>query len=299
MTDRRRLQSGRTAVVTGGARGLGKAIAEELAARGVNVALLGLEGDALARIATGLPTASRSWAVDITDDDAMAHAARDVQRLMGPVSIVVANAGVAEAGPFLDSDPDSWRRVIEINLIGSAVTARSFLPYLLDTRGHYLQIASIASIGAVPMMSAYCASKAGVESFTHSLRAETAHSGVTVGIAYLNWIDTDMIRDADRYPVMSKVRSLMPRPARAISSAEHMARRVVTSVERRASSVYVPGWLRSSQSVRGVLPGAITQLSRRKLRDGSRYAATGLLGAGGRAAHRATDREGGSTADPH
>lgn len=97
MTDHERLLSGRTAVVTGGARGLGKAIAKELAARGVNVALLGLEEDALARTATELPTVSRSWPVDITDDDAMVHAAEDVHRLMGPVSIVVANAGVAEA----------------------------------------------------------------------------------------------------------------------------------------------------------------------------------------------------------
>lgn len=140
MTDRRRLLSSRTAVVTGGARGLGKAIAEELAARGVHVASLRLEGDALTRIATGLPTASRSWAAGITDDDAMVHVAQDVHRLMSPVSIVVANAGVAEFGPFLGSDPDSRRRVIEIDLTGSAVTARSFLPYLLDTRGHYLQI---------------------------------------------------------------------------------------------------------------------------------------------------------------
>ncbi|MEQ4611528.1 SDR family oxidoreductase [Streptomyces bacillaris] len=297
MTDRKRILSGRTAVVTGGARGLGEAIAKELAARGVNVAMLGLEGDALARTAAGLPTESRSWPVDITDGDAMARSAEDVQRRMGPISIVVANAGVAEAGPFLNSDPASWRRVVEVNLIGSAVTARSFLPYLLDSRGHYLQIASTASIGAVPMMSAYCASKAGVESFTHSLRAEMAPRGVTVGIAYLNWIDTDMIRDADRYAVMGQLRSSFPRPARTTRSAQHMARRVVTAVERRAPSVYVPGWLRSSQLVRGVLPGMITRISRRKLTH-PHFTATGLLGAGGRAARHATVRDGGA-AHPH
>ncbi|MER6770133.1 SDR family oxidoreductase [Streptomyces bacillaris] len=297
MTDRKRILSGRTAVVTGAARGLGKSIAEELAARGVNVALLGLEEGALVKVAAELPTASRCWTVDMTDDAAMARVAEEVPRLMGPVSIVVANAGVAEAGPFVDSDADSWRRVIEVNLIGSAVTARSFMPHLLDTRGHYLQIASTASIGAVPMMSAYCASKAGVESFSHSLRAEMAPCGVSVGIAYLNWIDTDMIRDADRYAVMSELRSKFPRPARTTRSAEHVARRVVTAVERRAPSVYVPGWLRGSQLVRGVLPGMITRVSRRQLTH-SRFTATGLLGAGGRAARHAAVRDGG-TADPH
>ncbi|MFD5200544.1 SDR family oxidoreductase [Streptomyces sp. NPDC058375] len=283
MTDQKRPLSGRTAVVTGAARGLGKSIAEELAARGVNVALLGLEEDALVKVATELPTDSRCWTVDITDDAAMARVAEEVPRLMGPVSIVVANAGVAEAGPFLDSDAASWRRVIEVNLVGSAVTERSFMPHLLDTRGHYLQIASLASVGAVPMMSAYCASKAGVESLAHSLRAEMTHCGVSVGIAYLNWIDTDMIRDADCYSVMQEIRRHMPRPARTTRSADHMARRVVASVERRASSVYVPGWLRSIQAVRAGLPGVITWVSRRELTH-SRYRATGLLGVGGRAA---------------
>ncbi|MFD0039891.1 SDR family NAD(P)-dependent oxidoreductase [Streptomyces anulatus] len=92
MTDHERILSGRTAVVTSGARGLGRAIAKELAARGVNVALLGLEEDALAQTATEVPTASRYWPVDITDEDAMVRAAEDVHRLMGPVSIVVADA---------------------------------------------------------------------------------------------------------------------------------------------------------------------------------------------------------------
>ncbi|MFJ8765220.1 SDR family oxidoreductase [Streptomyces clavifer] len=283
MTDRKRILNGRTAVVTGAARGLGRAVAEELAARGVRVALLGLEEDALARAAAGLPTVSHHWQVDVADDAAMARVAGEVSRRLGPVSIVVANAGVAEAGPFTDSDPDSWRRVIEVNLVGSAVTARTFLPQLLDTRGHYLQIASLASIGAVPMMSAYCASKAGVESLSQSLRAELAPRGVGVGIAYLNWIDTDMIRDADEHAVMRELRARMPPPARRTRPADDVARIVVGAVERRAPSVYVPGWLRSVQVVRAGLPGLIVRLARRELRR-SHFTPTGLLGAGGRAA---------------
>ncbi|MCZ9339810.1 SDR family NAD(P)-dependent oxidoreductase, partial [Streptomyces sp. TRM76130] len=70
-------------------------------------------------------------------------------------------------------------------LVGSAVTARSFLPDLFATRGYHLQVASLASIGAAPLMSAYCASKAGVESFAQALRAEVAHRRVGVGIAYI------------------------------------------------------------------------------------------------------------------
>lgn len=283
MTDRKHILSGRTAVVTGAARGLGAAVARELSERGVRVALLGLEQDALAATSDELPAESLHWHVDVTDDRAMARAAEEVGRRLGPVSVVVANAGVAEGGPFADSDPDTWRRVIEVNLVGSAVTARTFLPQLLRTHGHYQQIASLASIGAAPMMSAYCASKAGVESFSHSLRAELAPRGVSVGIAYLNWIDTDMIRDADEHRVLRELRAHMPPPARKTYAPEYVARLVVDAVERRAPSVYVPGWLRGVQAVRAGLPGLVSLLTRRELAR-SPFRATGLLGSGGRAA---------------
>ncbi|GLW15500.1 hypothetical protein Stsp01_22430 [Streptomyces sp. NBRC 13847] len=191
---------GRTAVVTGAARGVGEAVARELAQRGARVALLGREEATLRRVASSLPTETLCRSVDVTDDDAMARVAVDVRERLGEVSIVVANAGIAEGGPFADSDPAIWRRVIEVNLVGSSITARSYLPDLLASRGYYLQIASLASIGAAPMMSSYCASKAGVESFAHALRAELAPHHVAVGIAYLNWTDTDMIAGVDQHP---------------------------------------------------------------------------------------------------
>ncbi|MFG2533034.1 SDR family oxidoreductase [Streptomyces sp. NPDC048516] len=283
---------GRTAVVTGAARGLGREIARELARRGARVALLGREEAALRRVASSLPaTACCCWAVDVTDDEAMRQVAEEVSDRLGPVSVVVANAGIAEGGPFAESDPATWRRVIEVNLTGSAITARSFLPDLLAAHGYFLQIASTASIGAAPLMSAYCASKAGVESFAHSLRAEFAPQCVDVGIAYLNWTDTDMIRDVDQHPVLRELRAHMPPPARKVHSAEWVAARMVTAVERRAVAVYVPAWLRAAQVVRAALPAVVTRLSRRELpRLAARtpFEATGLLGAGGRAdeAHR-------------
>ncbi|WP_327420364.1 SDR family oxidoreductase [Streptomyces sp. NBC_01527] len=274
---------GRTAVVTGAARGVGEAVARRLAERGARVALLGLEEDALAEVAAGLPTASHHWHVDVTDDAAMAEAARAVRSRMGRASVVVANAGVAEGGPFIDSDSETWRRVIEVNLVGSSITARAFLPDLLVTRGYYLQIASLASIGAAPMMSAYCASKAGVEFFAHSLRAELAPRGVGVGTAYLGWTDTDMIRDADQHAVLRELRAHMPPPARKVYPVRQVAEVLVSAVERRAPTVYVPGWLRSVQVMRALLPGLVTRLSRQELMR-SDFSATGLLGAGGRAA---------------
>ncbi|MCX4635145.1 SDR family oxidoreductase [Streptomyces platensis] len=277
---------GRTAVVTGAARGVGEAIARELAQRGARVALLGEEEEALRQVASSLPAAALCWSVDVTDDDAMARVAVEVRERLGEVSIVVANAGIAEGGPFAGSDPATWRRVIEVNLIGSSITARSYLPDLLASRGYFLQIASLASIGAAPLMSSYCASKAGVESFTHSLRAELASHHVAVGIAYLNWTDTDMIRGIDQHPVLRELRAHMPPPARKVHPVGWVAARLAIAVERRSTAVYVPTWLRAAQLVRAALPAVVTQVSRRELpRLAARtpFEATGLLGAGGRA----------------
>ncbi|MFE6287765.1 SDR family oxidoreductase [Streptomyces sp. NPDC057877] len=276
---------GRVAVVTGAARGLGAALARVLAERGARVALLGREEGTLARVRDSLPTGSAAcWEADVTDDRRMHRVGAEIRARFGPASVVIANAGVAEGGPFVESDPAVWRRVVEVNLIGSAITARAFLPDLIDTRGYLLQVGSLASIGAAPMMSAYCASKAGVESFAPALRAEVAHRGVGVGIAYINWTDTDMVRDADEHAVLRELRGHMPPPARKVFPAAYVAGRLVTAVERRRAAVYVPRWLRSTQLVRAAMPPVVTWLSRRelpRLAAAEPFSATGLLGVGG------------------
>ncbi|MFE4257284.1 SDR family NAD(P)-dependent oxidoreductase [Streptomyces sp. NPDC056883] len=215
--------------------------------RGARLALLGLEAERLREVAASLHNEAGCWEVDVTDAADMADTARQVRARFGPVSLVVANAGVAEGGPFADSDLQVWRRVIEVNLIGSAVTARCFLRDLLDTHGYYLQVASLAAMGTSPLMSAYCASKAGAESFAHALRAELAHRDVAVRVAYINWTDTDMIRGTD---------------ARKVHSTSHVADRLATAAERSKASVYVPGWLRAVQPVRALLPPIVTHIAR-------------------------------------
>ncbi|MFE2263075.1 short-chain dehydrogenase/reductase [Streptomyces griseosporeus] len=283
----------RTVVVTGAARGLGAALAREAARRGARVALLGHEGAALKAVAASLPGPALALETDVTEPDALAAAARTVHARLGAASVVIANAGIAEGGPFLASDPVTWRRVVDVNLTGSACTARAFLPHLLATAGYHLQVASLASLGAAPLMSAYCAAKAGVEAFAHSLRAEVAHHGVGVGIAYLGWIDTDMVRDVDGFDVLRELRAHMPPPARRLDSADMAAGRLIRAVERRRTAVYVPAWLRLVQPVRAALPPVVLRVSRHRLprieargpvRD------TGPLGAGGRADRAARER---------
>ncbi|MFF0476816.1 SDR family oxidoreductase [Streptomyces sp. NPDC004284] len=281
---------GQVAVVTGGARGVGELLARKLSARGAKIALVGLEPEQLKEVAGRLRTEADWWHADVTDHEAMARVAAEVKERFGKVDIVVANAGVAAGGPFVDSDPAAWRRVVEVNLIGGAVTGRAFLPVLMESRGYFLQIASLAALTPAPMMTAYCASKAGVEAFAHSLRAEVAYKGVKVGVGYLSWTDTDMVRGADQDDVMKELRQRLPWPANRTYPLGPAVDRIVAGIERRSAHVYAQGWLRGMQAVRGYLPSLIATVGQREMRRFEpRLGAVskGLVGAGGAADEQA------------
>ncbi|RKN37769.1 SDR family oxidoreductase [Streptomyces hoynatensis] len=289
---------GRVAVVTGAARGIGAALARELSARGATLALVGLEPDVLGRVAAGLPGPAGHWHADVTDTAAMTRVAREVDGRFGRVDVVVANAGVGAGGLFAETEDATWRRVVEVNVVGSAVTCRAFLPALRRGRGYFLQIASFAALAPAPLMTAYSASKAAVEAFAHSLRAEVAPDGVGVGVAYLSWTDTDMVRAADEEPALRELRARLPWPVNRTAPLGPAVRRLAAGIERRAVHVYAQPWLRAAVPVRWLLP-AVTggPLGRRELRRAapalSRVSRRGLAGPGGAAAERAAQRPGG------
>ncbi|MFE4215178.1 SDR family oxidoreductase [Streptomyces sp. NPDC056844] len=289
MSGRRSLE-GQVVVVTGAARGVGELLARKLSARGATLALVGLEPDELKKVSERLHSESDHWHADVTDHEAMSRVAGEVKARFGKIDIVVANAGVASGGPLVDSDPEAWRRVIEVNLIGGAVTARAFLPVLMESRGYFLQIASLAAITPAPMMSAYCASKSGVEAFAHCLRGEVGHRGVKVGVGYLSWTDTDMVRGADEDDVMRELRQRLPWPTNRTYPLGPAVDRIVAGIERRSAHVYAQWWLRGMQSVRGYLPMVIGTVGQREMkRFGSRLdgVGKGLVGAGGEADQKA------------
>ncbi|WP_327180705.1 SDR family oxidoreductase [Streptomyces sp. NBC_01334] len=288
--------SGRVAVVTGAARGVGEALARHLSSAGMLVALVGREEESLRRAAASLPTRSVCIEADVTDSAALDRAARQVGGELGRASVVVANAGIATGGPFVHTPADLWQRVVDVNLTGSANTARAFLPHLADTRGYFLQIASTAAFGSAPMMSAYCASKAGAESFALALRGEVESDGITVGIAYLHWTGTDMVTGIGDHPVLQALRRNQPRFAQRVHTPDQVADWLTTGITRRARHIYAPPWLRWCQPLRPAFPAIVTHLARRELRRLSPTELAGdvgVLGVGGRAdwdAHRASTR---------
>ena len=240
-------------VITGAGRGLGEGMARLLAAKGARLALLDRDAALVEKVAADLPDA-RAWAVDVTDAAGLKEVARQVEAHFGRVDVLVSNAGIGKGGPFALEDAEEFERVLEINLLGSTRTVRAFLPALLASRGYYLQIASLAALAPAPFMSAYCASKAGVEAFAHCLRGELKHHKVKVGVGYLAFTDTDMVREADQDPALAALRSSLPAPFGSTYPVGPAIERLVAGIEGRKAHVYAQRWLRVVPYLRGALP---------------------------------------------
>lgn len=257
--------TGKVAVVTGAARGLGEALALRLAARGARLALIGLEPELLAEVAARCGPDAASWEVDVTDGEQLGRVAGQIADRFGSIDVVVVNAGIAVGGPLLLSDAGGYDRVVEVNLLGSIRTARAFLPHLVRSKGYLLQVASLAALTPAPMMGAYCASKSGVEAFGHCLAAEVGHHGVKVGVAYLSWTDTDMVRGADEHAAMKESRRRFPPPFNKTYPLGPAADRLVDGIARRSAHVYGQGWVRGVQGIRALLPGITRLVARREM----------------------------------
>jgi NAD(P)-dependent dehydrogenase (short-subunit alcohol dehydrogenase family) len=191
--------SGRHAVVTGGGRGIGAAIARQFAELGARVTLMGRSRDSLEAQACVLRprTDVHCEAVDIADAAAVAAAFAAAARAFGPVAILVNNAGQAASAPFGKTDPALWQRMLDVNLTGTYLGARAVLPDMLAAGwGRIVNVASTAGQKGYPYVSAYCAAKHGVIGLTRALALELAHKGITVNAVCPGYTDTDIVRDA-------------------------------------------------------------------------------------------------------
>jgi len=175
---------GRTAVITGGAQGIGFAIAERLLGSGAAVALWDRDADVLREAASRLSGAGRvtTAAVDVTNPQDVQRAAEATAKDLGKIDILVANAGIAGPNHKLWEYPvDAWKQVIDINLSGIFYCCRAVVPYMLQQNyGRIVNVASIAGKEGNPNASAYSASKAGVIALTKSLGKETADKNIAV-----------------------------------------------------------------------------------------------------------------------
>jgi 3-hydroxybutyrate dehydrogenase len=187
---------GRHAVVTGGGRGIGAAIASALAAAGAKVTVMGRNEPQLRERAATLPIA-QAVRCDVTDEAGVAAAFAEATRTFGPPTILVNNAGAAASAPFARTSLELFRGMLEVNLIGTFLCSRAALPGMFEAGfGRIVNVSSIAGLKGAAYVSAYCAAKHGVVGLTRALALETATKGITVNAVCPSYTDTDMARQA-------------------------------------------------------------------------------------------------------
>lgn len=245
--------NGRTVFVTGAARGIGKAAAERLHAKGANVALVGLEPERLEQNAAALGDRAISLEVDVTDLAALERAVKTTVERFGAIDVAIANAGIAFTGALATAPVEQVERTLAVNLLGVWRTDRAVIEQIVKQRGYLLNISSLSAVSHGPMMGPYTTAKAGVDALSDALRQETIPSGAMVGCAYFGFLDTDLVRAAFAEPSGEALSGRLPGFIRNPAPLSKAIDAIERGIERRSARVWAPRWVGPMLALRGIL----------------------------------------------
>ena len=243
--------SRKVVVITGAAHGIGARVARDLVDAGAYVAVLDRDMVGAQRLTGELGSTAAAFEADITSAESIRAACDAAAQHFGSIDVVVANAGIAGPGRTVAAvDPVEWQQVIDVNLVGTFHTIRAALPHLKASGGYAMVVASIAAVIPGPLVSAYVASKAGVESLVRAVRIEVAGDGVGVGIAYFGLIDTGLANDM---LARSGLGVVLPGPLGTLAPVEVAAAAITGGIARRSRRVYAPWWVGPMLDLRPLL----------------------------------------------
>ncbi len=233
--------AGRRVLITGAARGIGSLLARRLHQRGARVALLGLEPELLEAVARECGDAP-FYQCDVSVRERVEESVADAVARLGGLDVAVANAGIGAQMTLVDGDPAVWDATLAVNLGGTYNLVHAAAPHVAHPNGYFLLTASLAAAVHLPLMSAYCASKAAVESLGDSLRIELRPSAARVGVAYYSELQTDMTsrgfatKAAARTPLGGRARMPVHPVGPAIDALER-------GIRRRSRRIVSPPWV--------------------------------------------------------
>jgi NAD(P)-dependent dehydrogenase (short-subunit alcohol dehydrogenase family) len=247
--------SGKVALVTGAARGIGLETARKLTERGASVSVVDLDRKATELAAKDIGSRAIALPADVTDRKAMEKAVAATVKEFGGLDVVVANAGVAPPSTTMRTiDPDVWERTLEVDLLGVWRTVRPALPQVVERQGHVVVISSVYAWANGVLNSPYAVAKAGVEAMGRALRAELAVHGASATVAHFGFINTRMVRDAFEDPLVARnIDEMFPRLLVRRNSPRYAGAAVVRGIERRQQRVIVPPWWNAWFALRGIL----------------------------------------------
>ncbi|MEH7502735.1 3-ketoacyl-ACP reductase [Neobacillus drentensis] len=193
--------NGKTALITGAGRGIGRAIAIALAKEGINLGMIGLNMSNLEKVAAELAQFDvkvSAATADVTDLESVTHAVEHIKSDLGPIDILINNAGIAKFGGFLELTPEEWEKIIQVNLMGVYNVTRVVLPGMIERKsGDIINISSSAGQKGAPVTSAYSASKFAVLGLTESLMLEVRKHNIRVTALTPSTVVTDLAIDTN------------------------------------------------------------------------------------------------------
>ncbi len=251
------LLAGRRVLITGGGRGIGRALAVHMHERGARVALLGLEPERLQEAAAEAGDAPWRFC-DVADHHATRAAIDDLAGSLGGLDVVVANAGIGRQLPLVGGDPAVLATTLRVNVVGTGNTIDAAGPHVAHPGGYVLLTSSLGAVVHLPLMGAYSASKAAVEALASTLRQELHHTGARVGVASFAELDTEMTRrgfdtDAARAALSGLTLTGVAPLGPAVDAVER-------GIARRSRRIASPAWV---PAVRAIAPVATAVVARR------------------------------------
>ncbi len=246
--------AGEVVAITGGGRGIGRATSAALVAQGARVAIGDIDADLAQRTAAELGPGAIGLALDVTDSTSFETFITQVEKALGPLGILINNAGIMPIGPFIEETEATATRMVGINLhgviIGSKLALTRFLP---RRRGHLVNIASMAGKSGVAGGATYCATKHGVVGLTESLRQELRGSGVDFSVVMPIGVNTELYSGAKQLRGFKT-----PEP-------EEVADAIVDALRTRRFEVYVPRRMSATVLFQAVAPRRLSEAVARVL----------------------------------